>query len=201
VAFTRITADPGVLGGQPCIRGTRIPVAAVVAKVAEGMSVAEIIATYPDLIPDDVTQALLYAAEAVRDRCRAERTSAGEGGGRTLEVPDTPRLAHYIGNGLSYGGAATLSGTSRLEFFDWGIRMEAGPLASRLGARYELSYGELLEARAVGRMVRQGVRFRAACLRRPVIFLTVDGREILNRLEQHHVPVNHKRISLLSPGG
>jgi hypothetical protein len=119
---------------------------------------------------------------------------------RTLEVPDSPRLARYIGDGLSYGWAS-LSWTSQLEFFDWGIRMQAGPLASRLGARYEICYDELVEARLAGRMVRQGVRFRAACLRRPVIFLTVDGREIIDRLERRNVPVNRKRVSVLSVSG
>jgi hypothetical protein len=112
-------------------------------------------------------------------------------------MPDSPRLALYIGDGLSYGWA-TLSWTSRLEFFDWGIRMQAGPLASRLGARYELRYDELLEARLAGRMIRQGVRFRAACLQRPVIFLTVDRRAIIDRLEQRNVPVNRKKVSVLS---
>jgi uncharacterized protein (DUF433 family) len=196
VTFHRITADPAVLGGQPCIRGTRIAVATVVAKVAEGMTMTEVIAEWPELTPEDVTQALLYAAEAVRDRCRAERPSDGENG-RTLEVPDSPRLGLYVGNGLSYGWA-TLSSASRLEFFGWGIRMQAGPLASRLGARYELCYDELLEARLAGRMVRQGVRFRAACLQRSVIFLTVDGREILDRLEQRNVPVSRNKVPFYS---
>jgi len=66
--FDRITTDPGQMGGLPCIRGLRIPVAAVVDMVAEGMTVDEIIGDYPDLEPEDVEQALHYAAESVRGR-------------------------------------------------------------------------------------------------------------------------------------
>jgi uncharacterized protein (DUF433 family) len=66
--FTRITVDPDQLGGVPCIRGMRIPVAAVVGMVAEGMSVADILTAYPDLEKDDIGEALRFAAEAVRER-------------------------------------------------------------------------------------------------------------------------------------
>jgi len=56
------------MGGVPCIRGLRIPVATVVGMVAEGMSEAEMLAAYPDLQHDDIADALRYAAEAVRER-------------------------------------------------------------------------------------------------------------------------------------
>lgn len=56
------------MGGTPCIRGLRIPVATVVAMVADGMSPDEIVAAYPDLERADVAEALRYAAEAVRER-------------------------------------------------------------------------------------------------------------------------------------
>jgi uncharacterized protein (DUF433 family) len=56
------------MGGVPCIRGLRIPVATVVGMVADGMSEQEIITAYPDLEPEDVREALRYAAEAVRER-------------------------------------------------------------------------------------------------------------------------------------
>jgi len=56
------------MGGVPCIRGLRIPVATVVGLVAEGQSVADILADYPDLEAKDIYQALAYAAEAVRER-------------------------------------------------------------------------------------------------------------------------------------
>ena len=67
MAFERITVDPDKMGGQPCIRGLRIPVATVVAMIADGMTVAEILADFPDLEADDVVDALRYAADAVRE--------------------------------------------------------------------------------------------------------------------------------------
>jgi uncharacterized protein (DUF433 family) len=66
--FKRITVDPKQMGGVPCIRGLRIPVATVVAMVADGMTEAEILSAYPDLEQDDLPEALRYAAEAVRER-------------------------------------------------------------------------------------------------------------------------------------
>ena len=66
--FTRITVDPKQMGGVPCIRGLRIPVAAVVGMVAEGMTNDEILEAYPDLEIDDLREALKYAAEAVQER-------------------------------------------------------------------------------------------------------------------------------------
>ncbi len=66
--FTRITADPVQMGGLPCIRHLRIPVATVVDMVAEGMGVHEILEAYPDLEAEDIREALRYAAEAVRER-------------------------------------------------------------------------------------------------------------------------------------
>ncbi|MGQ9628263.1 MAG: DUF433 domain-containing protein [Anaerolineae bacterium] len=66
--FTRITLDPNKMGGVPCIRGLRIPVATVVSMVAEGMSEREILQAFPDLEPEDIHEALAYAAEAVRER-------------------------------------------------------------------------------------------------------------------------------------
>lgn len=66
--FTRITVDPNQMGGLPCIRSLRIPVATVVGMVGEGMAEAEILNAYPDLEIEDVREALRYAAEAVRER-------------------------------------------------------------------------------------------------------------------------------------
>lgn len=67
MGFERITVDPAQMGGQPCIRGLRIPVATVVGMVADRLSVEEIVAELPDLEPDDITAALRYAAEAMRE--------------------------------------------------------------------------------------------------------------------------------------
>ena len=66
--FDRITVDPAQMGGVPCIRRLRIPVATVVGLVAESKTHAEILADYPDLEEADIRQALEYAAEAVRER-------------------------------------------------------------------------------------------------------------------------------------
>lgn len=66
--LTRITVDPGKMGGVPCIRGLRIPVATVVGMVASGMAVEEILRHHPDLEPEDIQEALSYTAEAVRER-------------------------------------------------------------------------------------------------------------------------------------
>ena len=68
VSFDRISIDPDQMGGVPCIRGMRIPVATVVGMVADGMSPEAILRAFPDLEPDDITQALRYAAEAVLER-------------------------------------------------------------------------------------------------------------------------------------
>lgn len=66
--FQRITVNPAQMGGVPCIRGLRIPVATVVAMVADGMPEDEILRHYPDLEREDIREALRYAAEAVRER-------------------------------------------------------------------------------------------------------------------------------------
>jgi len=68
MTFARITVDPSQMDGVPCIRGLRIPVATVVGMIADGMTEAEILRAYPDLEPDDLREALRYAAEAVRER-------------------------------------------------------------------------------------------------------------------------------------
>lgn len=66
--FTRITVHSGQMGGVPCIRGLRIPVATVVGMAANGMSAEEILNAFPDLQKEDIREALLFAAEAVRER-------------------------------------------------------------------------------------------------------------------------------------
>lgn len=68
MTYPRISTDPKQMGGVACIRGLRIPVATVVGMIADGMSTEEILAAYPDLEHEDIREALLYAAEAVRER-------------------------------------------------------------------------------------------------------------------------------------
>jgi uncharacterized protein (DUF433 family) len=60
--FDRITFDPNVMGGRACIRGMRITVSFIVNMVANGMTTEEVIEAYPYLEPEDVRQALRYAA-------------------------------------------------------------------------------------------------------------------------------------------
>ncbi len=66
--FRRITVDPRQMGGVPCLRRLRIPVATVVSMVADGMSEEDILRAYPDLEREDIREALHYAAAAVRER-------------------------------------------------------------------------------------------------------------------------------------
>lgn len=60
--FERITFDSGIMGGRACIRGMRIPVSVIVGQIAHGASPDEVLSDYPDLEPEDVVQALEYAA-------------------------------------------------------------------------------------------------------------------------------------------
>ena len=66
--FNRITVHHDQMGGIPCIRGLRIPVATVVGMVANRMVEDEILSAFPDLEPEDIQEALLFAAQAVRER-------------------------------------------------------------------------------------------------------------------------------------
>lgn len=66
--YQRITVNPNQMGGMPCIRSLRIPVATVVGMVADGMTNQEIIEAYPDLEEKDIQEALRFAAEALTER-------------------------------------------------------------------------------------------------------------------------------------
>jgi uncharacterized protein (DUF433 family) len=65
--FDRITFEPGKMGGRACIRGLRITVGLIVGLIAEGASRDEILNDYPDLEPEDIRQALGYAAWLTRE--------------------------------------------------------------------------------------------------------------------------------------
>jgi len=65
--FNRITFDSKIMGGRACIRGMRMTVAHLVNLVANGMSTKEILADYPDLEPEDIREALQYAALLARE--------------------------------------------------------------------------------------------------------------------------------------
>lgn len=66
--YKRVTVNPNQMGGMPCIRGLRIPVATVVGMVADGMTNESILEAYPDLEDGDIHEALRFAAEAVSER-------------------------------------------------------------------------------------------------------------------------------------
>lgn len=73
--YPRITIDPNQMGGVPCIRGLRIPVATVIGMIADGMKEEEILEAYPDLEPEDIREALRYAAEALQEKELPLRTT------------------------------------------------------------------------------------------------------------------------------
>jgi uncharacterized protein (DUF433 family) len=64
----RITQNPNVMGGKPCIRGMRITVGMIVGQIAAGQSADELLADYPYLEREDITQALKYAAWRAEER-------------------------------------------------------------------------------------------------------------------------------------
>ena len=71
--FKRITFSPGLMGGQACIMGMRIPVSLIVNLVANGMTAYQIIEEYPDLEPDDVKESLFYASWLTREELHPAR--------------------------------------------------------------------------------------------------------------------------------
>ena len=65
MTYSRITVDPSQMGGVPCLRGLRIPVATVVAMLANGLTRSAILDAYPALVLEDIGEALRFAAEAL----------------------------------------------------------------------------------------------------------------------------------------
>jgi uncharacterized protein (DUF433 family) len=74
MAFTRITIDPEVCTGKPCIRGLRFPVARLLGLMAAGESRDDILKTYPYIESDDIDEALRYAAFLAEDETIALQT-------------------------------------------------------------------------------------------------------------------------------
>jgi uncharacterized protein (DUF433 family) len=66
--FEGITVDPGQMGGVPCVRGLRIPVATVLRLLAGGLDEQRILSDYPDLKSEDIRECLRYAAAAAMER-------------------------------------------------------------------------------------------------------------------------------------
>lgn len=76
--FNRITHDPAVMGGKPCIRGMRVTVGTILGLLAAGHTREEILKGYPYLEADDIIAALEYAAWRVGERELALGASSGE---------------------------------------------------------------------------------------------------------------------------
>lgn len=64
----RISIDPRICGGKPCIKGTRIWVSLILDFLADGMTEAELLGEYPELTHEDLLAAIAYGAEAARER-------------------------------------------------------------------------------------------------------------------------------------
>lgn len=67
-AFTRITQNPAVMGGKPCIRGMRVTVGMIVGQIGAGRTIEELLQDYPYLEREDVLEALRFAAWRVQER-------------------------------------------------------------------------------------------------------------------------------------
>jgi uncharacterized protein (DUF433 family) len=63
----RISIDPAIHHGEPCIKGTRVPVSVIIGSFADGDTTEQILYSWPQLTPDDVRAALRFAAEAVNN--------------------------------------------------------------------------------------------------------------------------------------
>jgi uncharacterized protein (DUF433 family) len=66
--FTRITQNPSVMGGKPCIRGMRVTVGMVVGQIGSGRTIEQLLVDYPYLEREDVLEALRYAAWRAQER-------------------------------------------------------------------------------------------------------------------------------------
>jgi uncharacterized protein (DUF433 family) len=66
--FSRVTIDAQQMGGVPCLRNLRIPVATIINMLADGMTSTEILQCYPDLEETDIQEALRYAAETLKQK-------------------------------------------------------------------------------------------------------------------------------------
>ena len=64
----RISINPQICGGKPCVKGTRIWVSLILDLLASGMNEAELLAEYPGLVREDILAAIAYGAEAARER-------------------------------------------------------------------------------------------------------------------------------------
>ena len=87
--FTRITQNPAVMGGKPCIRGLRVTVGMIVGQIGAGRSIDQLLADYPYLQREDVLEALRYAAWRAQEREIDLSACDGSANTRRYELDDS----------------------------------------------------------------------------------------------------------------
>ena len=126
---------------------------------------------------------------------------------RRIGAPDARRTAAFRGGMWRPGKFNAGPGTVSLDFFDWGIRLRSGSAANLAGLGltrllrpvWEARYEELAEARLVTAPTHQGIRLRAGDGEGEVFFWTRGGSEVLDRLEEHVVPVDRAADQVPDP--
>jgi len=112
--------------------------------------------------------------------------------GRTVDAPDVQPTAAYSG-GFFGRAVTTSSGLAVLELLDWGVRLRGSRLWRWAVPTWEARYLELSAQPVSGPLSRDGVRLRVDSMPDAVVFWTGQGAEILARLAEHGVAVNHAR--------
>ena len=107
--FTRITVNPDQMGGVPCIRGIRIPVATVVGMLAEGVSKSEILAAYPDLELGDIREAVRFES-GLRRRVRLGIRAVHDG---DYTIYDAEAGLRKLADEIKSRGRSRLAATKR----------------------------------------------------------------------------------------
>jgi hypothetical protein len=105
---------------------------------------------------------------------------------RRVETLQVQPIVTFSGGMRSRHGGGTRGGWARLQFFDWGIRLDGRSLLPT----FELRYEEITEARLVATRFKSGIRFQSSCLTEPVTFETSEGAKIGDLLEERGVTVN-----------
>ena len=105
---------------------------------------------------------------------------------RRVEKLEAKPLLTFSGGMRSLHGGGTRGHWARLQFFDWGIRLDGRSLLPT----FEVRYAELNEARLVATRFKSGIRFQSSLLPDPVTFETSEGTQIADLLEQRGVRVN-----------
>jgi len=118
---------------------------------------------------------------------------------RRVGAPGGRGTARFLGGMWRRGKLSLDVGTVRLEFFDWGIRLAGLGLGRFMAPVWEARYEDLIEARLVIAPTHRGIRFRAGDGGDEVIFWTNQGSDVLDRLDQHLVPVDRVADQIPDP--